>query len=130
MIAPAAFGVLFKVPISQWPIIFVVAIGGFLISSSVGSAVSAETGSFCGALFVGCAGNLYARLRNRPAMTAQTPGLLILVPGSIGYRSLTAMLESQTLEGIALAFSMILIAGSLVGGLLTANLILPPKRIL
>jgi uncharacterized membrane protein YjjP (DUF1212 family) len=130
LIAPAAFAVLFKVPLSQWPVVFAVATSGFLASRFVGSQVAPETGSFVGALVVGCGSNLYARLKNRPAMAAQTPGLLILVPGSIGYRSLVAMLESQTVEGVALAFTMVLVAGSLVGGLLTANLVLPPKRIL
>ena len=89
-----------------------------------------DVGSFCGATVVGVGSNLYARLTNRPAMAAQTPGLLILVPGSLGYRSLIAMLESQTVQGIELAFNMTLVAVSLVGGLLFANLLLPPKRIL
>lgn len=129
-LAPAAFAILFRAPLSQWPVIFAVSISGFALTTWLGKAVAPEVGSFCGALVVGCGGNLYARIKNRPAMVAQTPGLLILVPGSIGYRSLTAMLESHTVEGIALGFTMALIAMSLVAGLLSANLILPPKRIL
>ena len=127
-IAPAAFAVLFRVPISQWHVIFVLSIGGFLGSYFLGRSFAPEVGAFCGAMIVGVGSNLYARLKNRPAMAVQTPGLLILVPGSVGYRSLTAMLEHQTEQGIELAFSMVLIAVSLVGGLLFANLILPPKR--
>ena len=129
-LAPAAFAVLFKVPTSQWSAVFAVAISGFLTNRVADANFSPETGAFFGALVVGCGGNLYARVKNRPAMAVQTPGVLILVPGSIGYRSLVAMLESQTVEGIALAFTMIMIAGALVGGLLTANIVLPPKRIL
>lgn len=129
-IAPAAFGVLFRVPTSQWHVIFLVSLGGFLASTFFGRAYAPEVGSFCGAMVVGVGSNLYARWTNRPAMAVQTPGLLILVPGSIGYRSLTAMLEQQTEQGIELAFTMVFIAVSLVGGLLFANLILPPKRIL
>lgn len=129
-LAPAAFAVLFRAPLSQWPIIFTVSIAGFAATTWLGATVAPEVGSFCGALVVGCGSNLYARIKNRPAMVAQTPGMLILVPGSLGYRSLTAMLESQTVEGVALAFTMTLIAMSLVGGLLSANIILPPKRIL
>lgn len=130
LIAPISFAVIFKVPTSQWTVIFLVAVSGFLTSRYVGAKFSPETGAFFGALVVGCASNLYARVKNRPAMAAQTPGVLILVPGSIGYRSLVAMLESQTVEGVALGFMMILVAGALVGGLLTANVVLPPKRIL
>lgn len=129
-VAPAAFAILFKAPPSQWPIIFAVSIVGFVLATWFGRSVAPEVGSFCGALAVGVGSNLYARIKNRPAMVAQTPGLLILVPGSIGYRSLTAMLEHQTVEGIELAFAMVLVAMSLVGGLLSANVIVPLKRVL
>jgi uncharacterized membrane protein YjjB (DUF3815 family) len=81
-------------------------------------------------LAVGCGSNLYARLRDLPAMVPQTPGMLILVPGSLGYRSLSALLEQQTVQGVQFGFTMVLIAVSLVGGLLVSNAIIPPKRIL
>ena len=89
-----------------------------------------EFAPFLGALAVGVVSNAYARWIDRPASVAQIPGILILVPGSVGYRSLTALLDRQTIEGIDLAFTMTLVATSLVGGLLAANVILPPKRIL
>ena len=63
-------------------------------------------------------------------MVSQTPGLLILVPGSIGYRSLTALLNSETIRGVELGFSMVIVGVALVGGLLMANLLVSPKRIL
>lgn len=129
-IAPAAFGVLFRVPMSQWPVIYSVSLSGFLASYSMGQRYSVEVGAFCGALAVGVGSNLYARLTNRPAMAMQTPGMLILVPGSVGYRSLTAMLHQHTEQGIELAFTMVLVGVSLVGGFLFANLLLPPRRIL
>jgi uncharacterized membrane protein YjjB (DUF3815 family) len=63
-------------------------------------------------------------------MIPQTPGLLILVPGAIGYTSLTAMIENNTIRGVELAFSMSVIGVALVGGLLLANQVISPKRIL
>ena len=63
-------------------------------------------------------------------MVSQTPGLLILVPGSIGYRSLTALLNGETIRGVELGFSMVIVGVALVGGLLMANLLVSPKRIL
>jgi uncharacterized membrane protein YjjB (DUF3815 family) len=56
--------------------------------------------------------------------------MIILVPGSLGYRALTALLESETLTGLEFAFSTILVAFSLAGGLLAASALIPPKRIL
>jgi uncharacterized membrane protein YjjB (DUF3815 family) len=89
-----------------------------------------EVGSFLGALAVGCGSNLYARLCNRPAMVPLAPGMIILVPGSLGYRSLSALLDQQTLQGVEYAFGTMIVAMSLVGGLLASNALLPPRRIL
>ena len=129
-LTPAAFAVVFKAPLSQWPAIAAVVISGFVASRLGGSFVAPEVGAFLGALVVGGGSNMYARIWNRPAMVPQTPGLLILVPGSIGFRSLVAMIQSNTLEGIELAFSMSIVGVALVGGLLLANQIISPKRIL
>ena len=43
-----------------------------------------------------------------------------LVPGSIGYRSLTALLAEEVVPGIQTAFRMLLVAASLVAGILLA----------
>lgn len=129
-ITPAAFAVVFKAPFSQWPVIAVVTVAGFVASRWGSHTIAPEVGAFLGALVVGCLSNGYARIWNRPAMVPQTPGLLILVPGSIGFRSLAAMVQSDTVKGIELAFSMSIVGVALVGGLLLASQIISPKRIL
>jgi len=129
-LTPVAFAIVFKAPMSQWPAIMLVVISGFATCRFVGTLAGTEVGAFVGALVVGCGSNVYARLLNRPAMVPQTPGLMILVPGSVGYKSLTAMVENDTIRGVELAVSMSLIGVALVGGLLLANQIISPKRIL
>ena len=129
-LTPIAFAVVFKAPVSQWPAIVFVVVTAFVASRVASALAGAEIGAFIGALVVGCGSNAYARIRNRPAMIPQTPGLLILVPGAIGYKSLTAMVENDTIRGIELAFSMSIVGVALVGGLLLANQIISPKRIL
>jgi uncharacterized membrane protein YjjP (DUF1212 family) len=129
-IAPITFSLLFGARPAQWPTIIAISIAGFSTMLFFSNQFGGEVGSFFGALVVGCGSNLYARLRNRPAMAPLTPGLLVLVPGSVGYRSLTAFLERQSIQGIDFAFDMLLVAASLVGGLLLSSVIIPPKRIL
>lgn len=87
-----------------------------------------ELGAFLGAVLVGLGGNLFARLRSRPAAVVQLPGLMLLVPGSLGFRSLASLLDRQTLSGVQTAFSMLLVAVGVVTGLLVANALLPPRR--
>jgi uncharacterized membrane protein YjjB (DUF3815 family) len=85
---------------------------------------------FVGSLTVGLASNLIARFRDRPAAVTQVPGILLLVPGSIGFRSLASLLDKQTLSGVDTAFKMTLMAVALVAGLLIANAIAPSRRTL
>ena len=85
---------------------------------------------FVGAFAVGILGSAVARWADKPAALIEVPGILVLVPGSIGFRSITAMLENQVVSGLETAFRVLLIAMSLVAGLLMANLVLPrPRRL-
>ncbi|MGH9840868.1 MAG: threonine/serine ThrE exporter family protein [Blastocatellia bacterium] len=87
-----------------------------------------EIGVFVGALIVGVASSWYARLCDRPAMVTQIPGILLLVPGSIGFRGLAALLDKQVLSGVDTTFKMIFTAVALVAGTLIANIIAPSRR--
>jgi uncharacterized membrane protein YjjP (DUF1212 family) len=99
-------------------------------ASSLGALALGPLGAFLGALALGVASNIFSVLRNRPALVMQAPGLLILVPGSVGYRSLAALLQSNTLSGVQAAFQMFLVGAALVYGLLFANLISPDRDLL
>jgi uncharacterized membrane protein YjjB (DUF3815 family) len=56
--------------------------------------------------------------------------MLLLVPGSVGFRSLHALLQHDVLSGIETGFAMALVAVSLVTGLFLANLVFPSRRLL
>jgi uncharacterized membrane protein YjjB (DUF3815 family) len=58
------------------------------------------------------------------------PGILLLVPGSIGFRSLASLLDREVVLGVETAFRMILMAVALVAGILVSNIIAPPRRTL
>jgi uncharacterized membrane protein YjjP (DUF1212 family) len=86
-----------------------------------------DLGVFLGALAVGAGSNLYALRRDRPSQVPLTPGVLILVPGSVGFRSLASLLDRQVISGIDMAFTMILVATALAAGMLVANEIVPRR---
>ena len=54
---------------------------------------------------------------------ALVPGVLLLVPGSSGFRSLALLLDQQVVGGVDAAFATLLTAASLVAGLLLAEMI-------
>lgn len=88
----------------------------------------ADLGVFVGALTVGIASRLYAQWLDRPATITQVPGLLLLVPGSVGFRGLAALLDKQVISGVDTTFKMILTAVALVAGTLIANIVAPLRR--
>lgn len=91
-----------------------------------GPVLAAGVGTFA----IGLLGNAWARLRNRPAAVATTPGILLLVPGSVGVRAISAFLSDDVLTAMTLSFQAFLTAVALVSGLLVANLSLPPRKAL
>jgi uncharacterized membrane protein YjjB (DUF3815 family) len=96
--------------------------------AAAGSAlIGSQLGAFPGALAVGLAASVYERALRRPAMVPLVPGVLLLVPGSIGFRSFASLLDQQVVIGIDTAFTMLLTATSLVAGLLLAEIVLPPR---
>jgi uncharacterized membrane protein YjjP (DUF1212 family) len=90
--------------------------------------VGPDIGAALGAFAAGLVGNAIGRWRNLPASVVVFPGILMLVPGSIGFRSVRDLLGADVLLGVAQFAQMFLVAGGLVSGLLLANLLLPPKR--
>ena len=58
------------------------------------------------------------------------PSLILLVPGSIGYNSLIMLMHKDVLSGVDTAVTTMLVAVSLVAGLLLANVLLPPRNAL
>lgn len=103
---------------------------GFTASRYSANLLGPELGMFVGAFAVGILASAVSRWADEPAALIEVPGTLVLVPGSIGFRSITAMLENQVVSGLETAFRVLLIAMSLVAGLLMANLVMPrPRRL-
>ena len=84
----------------------------------------------CASLAVGLFGNAYARAFHKPAAVPIVPSLLLLVPGSLGVKSIASFLARDVVSGLELAFTLVALATALAAGLLVANLILPPRRAL
>ena len=112
-------------PRDFWPMLAAVAIalsgarlGVWLFGPLLGVAVAS--------LILGLASNLWARLSRRPAAVPLVPGLVVLVPGALGFRGVSGFLNDATGSLEILAAVMVISAG-LVVGLLVADATLPPR---
>lgn len=93
-------------------------------------ALGPEMGAFVGALAVGTASNLRARIMHRTAAVTLVPGVLMLVPGAIGFRTISAFMQRDVISAVDTGFSMFFIGVSLVAGVLLGNLLIAPRRAL
>ena len=129
-ISPFCFAVLFRaqprdilwIMLSCWLSFSGARLGAALLGPELGVCI--------GAIAIGIWSNLYSRLSRKPAAITLVPGMMLLVPGSIGFGSLARFIEKDVVSAVETAFSMILVAVSLVTGLLIANVIMPPRKIL
>jgi uncharacterized membrane protein YjjP (DUF1212 family) len=129
-IAAAAFVVVFRARPRDYPWIAGVALAGFLGARSGQAWLGPELGALLAGLIVGLLSNLQAVLRQVPTAVTQVPGLLLLVPGSIGFGGFRAMLDDDVTAGVDAMFRMLVVAASLVAGMLGAGILLPPRRTL
>lgn len=126
LLSATAFAILLRARWSQLPPVLAAVAIAFAGVQVGGLVLDRELAAFVGAFGVAAAGNLYARLRRRPAAVLRTPGLLLLVPGSLGFRGLTTALQQDFSAGSQFAFRMLLVGGALVAGILVANVLVPP----
>jgi uncharacterized membrane protein YjjB (DUF3815 family) len=128
LLAPCAFTVLFRARGRDAVPMLVTSVLGFVGTILGRKLLGVDLGSFVGALAVGLSSSVYARWRDRPVAVAIVPGILLLVPGSIGFQGLTFLLERDVTSGVDAAFRMLFVAASIVAGLLISNIALPPRR--
>jgi uncharacterized membrane protein YjjP (DUF1212 family) len=128
LVAPVALAVLFRAPLGAAPAIVGVGVLGYLGGRLGSEWISPELGMFAGTLAAGLAARAWSRSSARPETVALAPAILLLVPGSIGYRSFSSLLGGDAVLGVEAAFRMVLVAFSLVAGLLVANALLPLRR--
>lgn len=117
----------FKAQRSDWKWITLAGIFGYSCSKIGTHYLGAELGMFFGGACVGAMSNIFARLKNRPSSLFQFPGIILLVPGSVGYRSLSFLYERNVVGGLETAFTMISLAMALVVGVFFGNMLIKPR---
>ncbi|MBX3229850.1 MAG: threonine/serine exporter family protein [Labilithrix sp.] len=130
-VSSVAFAALFQVPWRWlWASVASSATGWIVAALLVRLHFPGHVAAFCAALAVCILANALARATNRPAQLFQLPGMMLLVPGSVGFLSLGDYFEGKVLDGNARVFSMMLAGAALVIGVLVANVVVPSRKLL
>ena len=132
LVSSVGFGAVFQVPRRWLWTTFVSSATGWIVAAgAVHYRLPGHVAAFCAALSVCMLANALARRTNRPAQLFQLPGMMLLVPGSFGFLSLSEFLESKdALMGTQRAFTMALVGAALVIGILVANVLMPSRKLL
>jgi uncharacterized membrane protein YjjB (DUF3815 family) len=105
--------------------------GGWIafLASRLGSQwAGPEMGAALGALLLGLYANFVSRWRDMPASVTLVPSIMLLVPGSLGFRAVNLLQAEDYAMGGSAAFTAVMVAVALAVGLLVANSALPPRR--
>lgn len=128
LVAAVAFAMLFQTALRDYPLVLVAVIVGYLVTYWGGSTLGTPFGVFIGGLVLSAGSNLYARIMHRPGALVREPGVLLLVPGSVGFRSVSDLLNNQIASGTHVAILLVTMLISLVAGLLFGDLLVTPRR--
>jgi uncharacterized membrane protein YjjP (DUF1212 family) len=130
--AAIAFAILFRAARRDWPVVIVAVIVGYLATrwggAISGSLPGAPFGVFLGGFLLGAMSNIFARFARRPGAVVREPGILLLVPGSVGFRSMSFLLERDTSLGLDTGLLLLTLLVSLVAGLMFGDLLISPRR--
>jgi len=127
VLAPIGFMARFQAnPRDALPIVLI-CILAFGCSRLAAQNIGIANGAFAGALAVGLASGFYSRWKSQPALVTSTVGIIMLVPGSVGFRSITNIIARDPIAGIQTAITMIATAVAIVTGLLVARVIVPRR---
>jgi uncharacterized membrane protein YjjP (DUF1212 family) len=127
-----SFAILFRAARSTWLVVMASVVLGYLATtwggSISGSLPGAPFGVFVGGLLLGSLSNVYARYAHMPGAVVREPGIILLVPGSVSFRSVSYLLDRDASLGMDTGLLGITLLVSLVAGLLFGDLIVAPRR--
>jgi uncharacterized membrane protein YjjB (DUF3815 family) len=132
LVGALGFAILFRAARRDWAVVVAAVFVGYLATRwggmLSGAIPGAPFGVFLGGLLLGASANLYARYMHRPGAVVREPGIILLVPGSVGFRSVSYLFERDTTLGMDSFILLITLLISLVAGLLFGDLLVSPRR--
>lgn len=123
-----AFAILFGSPRRFVPAVVMAVLTGYVCAHYGGLYLSPAFGTFLGGLAIGAGSNLFARVFHRPGAVVREPGIIMLVPGSVGFRTVSFVFERDIQLGMDTAITLVTLLLAIVAGLLFGDLLVPPRR--
>lgn len=127
-LAGCAFGVIFAARLRDLWLVVGIALISYVVTRFGTANYGPEVGIFLAAFLVAVTSNLFARIMDRPATLLRVPGVILLVPGLLSFRSLGSLYGGSTELSATTALAALAALTFLMGGLLLGNAFVPPRR--
>ncbi len=133
--AAGSFAILFRTARRDVMLVMGSAILGYVLTRVAGGFFGFGSGTFAGGVFfasltMAALANLYGRVFARPGALVRLPGIMLLVPGSVGFRALGFVMEKDYTGGFDTLVAVLSALLALTAGLLFGALLVPPRRYL
>lgn len=128
LVAGFTFAILFKSPRRYFPVVMAGVALAYGCTQIGGLYSTPAFGVFLGGLVISAASNLFAHAFGRPGALIREPGIVLLVPGSVGFRTMSFMFERDFNVGLDMVLSLVTLLVAIVAGLLFGDLLVPPRR--
>lgn len=126
--APLGFAILLRARPRDLAWVFAASVLGYAGLQIGTRALGPDVGASIGSLTVGIFSNWFERRGKGPALVTLVPGVLLLVPGSIGYRGLASILNQNVVVGLQGIVAMFMTGIALAAGLIVASVVVPTRR--
>ena len=139
MLAAAfSFAILFKAKKRDIPLVMGSAVLGYVLTRMASgwlppsevAGVTFAGGVFFSSLVMAALANVYGRVAGRPATLVRLPSIMLLVPGSVGFRGLASIMERDYTLGLETGVAVLSALVALMAGLLFGSVLVPPRRYL
>ena len=137
--AAFSFAILFKAARRDIPLVMASAVLGYIltrVASSWFAPMQPVPGvTFAGAVFfsslvMAVIANIYGRVIGRPGTLVRLPSIMLLVPGSVGFRGIASLVERDYTLGMDTAVAVLSALVALMAGLLFGSVLVAPRRYL
>ncbi|MHC1480183.1 threonine/serine exporter family protein [Frateuria aurantia] len=127
-----SFAISFRTARRDWAVVMGAVMLGYFAARwggelTVGDA-SAPLGLFLAGILLGALANVFTKYADRPGILIREPGIILLVPGSAGYRSVSHLLTPSSELGVASGVVLLGMMVSLVAGLMFGDLLVTPRQ--
>lgn len=129
LVVPAGFGVLFNAKKEHYIWMLIACTVSYFSTKYISFKSIPEFYVLFSAFLLGLISNGISFFLKKSSSLMLVPGIILLVPGSIGFKTVTFLINQQTMSGLESAISTLITAIALTCGLLFSNMIIKQREV-